>query len=183
MQYATTAELTNLADCEPDSAELMVKLASSTVDAYLRHSLGETDESQVLAASGERTLWVVPAGWPLSAVSVALGDDALTEGEDFRVRADGALWRLDGKRWDTEAEVSYTTGFAEGSAELLTAKRVTLELAARAVANPQLLDSLSVDGAAPSFVVRDGQGVLPQFTLSAVQRQDLDPLRWRRRMA
>ncbi|OSM43465.1 hypothetical protein [Nesterenkonia sp. PF2B19] len=183
MPYATPDELKSLTGCEHENAELVLQLASSTIDAYVRHSLTEAEVEEVLPGSGRPVLWVVPPGWPLDVATVVEGDAEAFEGEDFRVRADGALRRLDGEVWDEDVEITYTTGFEEDSAELLTAKRITLELAARAVANPQLLDSLGFDSTSPSFVVREGQNVLPQLTLSGLQREDLRPLIWRRRLA
>lgn len=183
MPYAAPDDLKALTQCDHENAALVLDLASSTVDAVVQHDLNEGKESAILRPSGGRTLWVVPAGWPLEIVSLVEGDDTLADGEDFRVRADGSLRRLGGDEWTGEVEVTYMTGFAVDSVELLTAKRITLEVAARAVANPQLLDTISIDGTSPSFVVRDGQGVLPQLTLSAAQRADLQRFRWRRRLA
>lgn len=183
MTYATAAELQSLTGCEHANADLVLDLASSAVDSHVGHTLTSAQEGVVLAPSGPHILWVVPAGWPLTVSSVVEDDVTLTEGEDFRVRADGALRRLGDEVWGEAVEVTYETGFGVDSPELLTAKRIVLELAARAVANPQMLDTISVEDASPSFVVRDGQGVLPQLTLSAAQRADLRPLIWRRRLA
>ncbi len=182
MAYATPAELGTLAQegQNEDTALLLLTLASNEVDRRVRRPLAEAKESQVLAGTGKRTIPVVAPGWPLTVESVVVGDDTLTEGEDFRVRADGTLWRLGGKVWDEEIEVTYTTGFKEDSSWMLTAKRITLEVAARAAGNPQWLDSITVEGASPSFMTREGQTALPQLTLTATQRRDLDPIRWRR---
>lgn len=184
MAYATPAELGAFVQegQAEDTALLLLELASNEVDRRVRRPLAEASESQVLAGTGRRTVPVVAPGWPLAVASVVVGDDTLTEGEDFRVRADGSLWRLGGRTWDkgSEIEVSYTTGFDSESSWMLTAKRITLEVASRAAANPQLLASFAVDGASPGFVVKDGSRVLPQLTLTATQRQDLDPIRWRR---
>lgn len=183
MTYADPAELEKLTQCESETAKLALQLATNAVDSYLRRSLEVSEDSKVLPASGDRALYVVPAGWPLKVESVTVDDATLTEGEDFRVRADGVLWRLAGRRWNRDVEITYQTGFKGDAPELLTAKRIVLELASRAVANPQLLDSLTLDGTSPNFVVREGQNTLPQFALSALQRASLDPMRWRRRLA
>lgn len=183
MPYAAPDDLKSLTGCDHDNASLVLDLASSAIDSYVRHDLNEAEESVVLHPSGGRLLWVVPAGWPLKVSSVVEGDVTLTEGKDFRVRADGAVKRLDDETWTDEVEVTYTTGFAADSIELLTAKRICLEVAARAVANPQWLDSITVDGTSPSFMTREGQDALPQVTLTGMQRADLRPLIWRRRLA
>ncbi|NWN89188.1 MAG: hypothetical protein HLX51_11725 [Micrococcaceae bacterium] len=180
--YADPTELTRLTKCSLEDAQLFIELASNAVDEYVGHSLKKGPESRVIRSEDSRTLWVVPAGWPLLELTVTVGDKELADGIDYRVRADGALRRLTASWWG-EVEVSYTTGFDEYSTEWQTAKRIVLEIAARAMANPQLLDSINVAGANPSFVARDGQHVLPQFALSLLQRQALDPLRWRRRLA
>lgn len=181
MPYAQTDELTGLTSSDHSNADLLIKLASNSVDSYLRRPLTERQYSEVLPASGERALWVVSAGWPLEVVEAIEDDTTLTEGEHFRVRPDGSLWRT--SPWRHEVEVTYKTGFKDDSAEMLTAKRITLELASRAAGNPQLLDSLTIDGASPSFMTREGQSMLTQFALSSLQKQELDPLRWRRRLA
>ncbi len=184
MVYAAAADLDALVTA--DSAEL-VELASNTVDTFLRVPLPEavrveTFDLRSPEFSPDRMrLWLVPANWPLTVTGIV--EDAVTlTGDDFTVHGDGSLVR-EGRRWGDEVTATYTTGFAAGSDELQLARRIVLQLASMAAANPHGLSSIGMDGVTPSFVVSESGEVLPPLTLSRAQKDELRHLRWRRRVA
>lgn len=190
MPYAESADLDALVQHSIDSttAMLLLDLASGEVDSFVRSPLEEDSYTETFDAdsperAGER-IWLVPATWPVSVSQVDEDGTTLTVDDDYKVTVRGELVRLDSDGdeddWDGEVEVTYTTGFPSGAVELSLARRIVLEVAARAVANPQHLDSLTADGVAPSFVSRDNNLSLPPLSLSEMQKRDLRPLQWRR---
>lgn len=189
MAYVTASDLNDLIQHTLDvsTAALLVDRASGAVDGYVRKPLGETSYTETFAKSsqefspGRTRLWVVAPGWPLS-VSTVAEDSATLTSDDYLLEPDGKIVRLDAdgqeQTWGDEVTVTYTTGFTPGSFELQTAERIVLEVAAEAAANPQNLDSFSGDGVSMNF--RRGHGVL---SLAKEHRDQLHPLRWRRRWA
>lgn len=189
MAYVTASDLDGLVQHTLDlgTATLLIDRASGAVDGYVRKPLAEdtytetfTKSSQELSPDRTR-LWVVPPGWPLS-VSAVVEDGATLTAGDYLVEPDGKVVRIDAdgqrQQWGDIITATYTTGFAAGSFELQTAERIVLEIAAEAAANPQNLDSFSADGVSMNF--RRGHGAL---SLAKEHRDQLHPLKWRRRWA
>lgn len=189
MAYVTASDLADLIQhtLDVDTATLLVNRASGAVDGYVRKPLAEDTYTETFTASSQelspdRTrLWVVPPGWPLTVGQVDEDGETLTA-DDYLVEPDGKVVRLDADgqhdQWGENVTVTYTTGFADDSFELQTAERIVLEVAAEAAANPQNLDSFSGDGVSMNF--RRGHGVL---SLAKEHREQLHPLKWRRRWA
>lgn len=176
--YATTVDLDAVVGADQDT---LLELASDAVDDEVGRPLTEAEYVETFEPDGDR-IWVVAAGWPLEVASVVEDGTTLTVDDDFTVAADGALDRV-GRTWGDEVTVTFTTGFADGSEALKTARRIVLQLASMAAANPQGLDQFSADGVSPSFVVRDGGMSLPPLTLNVAQKRQLAHLKWRRRLA
>lgn len=176
MPYATEADLEALvqADIPAATATLLLELASGAVDGDAGRPLTSAEYDETLTGAGTRTLWV---DWPLTAVtSVTVDGDLLVDGVDYTWSRSGWITRTGGV-WpvDADIDVTYTAGFADGSPELSTAKRITLEVAARVAANPQQLQSLTTDGVAATFG--------PGLGLDDAQRRDVKRLQSRRRRA
>lgn len=182
--YATSNDLVDLVqgDIPQATAQLLLQLASDAVDGEVGASLEELEYTETFEPGDDVSkLWLVPAGWPVDVDTVTEDGTVLTVGDDYTVTGDGALVRAEGS-WGDEVEVVYTTGFIDGP-PLSTAKRIVLQLASMAAANPQGFDSLSADGVSPSFLVREGTTALAPVTLNTVQKRQLAPWRWRRRLA
>lgn len=177
MVYAEPGELD--AFTQGDPATLLAR-AEGAVNDHVGRPLAEAEYTETFVLGGRR-LWLVAPGWPATVTAVVEDDVALTP-DDYTLTEDGALDR-EGGSWGDPVTVTYTTGFLAGSPQLETAKRVVLQLAAMAAANPQGLDSIALDGATPSFVVRDNNLALPPLSLSQTQKDELDRFKWRRRWA
>lgn len=195
MAYATAADLDALVQdsITAATATLLLDLASGEVDGYVRKPLTEDsytetfDEDAPQRSQDGKRIWLVPANWPVTLSQVDEDGTTLTVDDDYKVTARGELVRLDSDgdedEWGDEVKVTYTTGFPAGATALSTAKRIVLEVAARAAANPQHLDSLTADGVAPSFVSRDNNLALPPVSLTGMHKRDLKPWQWRRMLA
>lgn len=175
MAYAEPADLETLVGGDVANAALLLDLASGAVDDEVGRPLGEDSYTETFAPDG-KVLWLVAPGWPASVTEVVDDGETLSTPDGYTLRPDGALVRAEGT-WG-QVTVTYTTGFGAGSPALATAKRITLEVAAQAAANPQLLDSLNTDGTNLGF--RRGSSAIG---LDSHQRDDLTSLKWRRRFA
>lgn len=182
MPYAVAPDLDALVQgTVPEAtAELLIELASSAVDQYVGKPLAEGTYTETFFPSGDR-IWIAAPDWPVEVTNVNEDDVVLIVDDDYSLTASGALDRASGD-WGSVVAITYTTGFATTSPEYNTARRIVLEMAARAAANPQHLDSITVDGQTPSFVTRDNNLSLPPLTMSELQKKDLAHLRWRRSM-
>lgn len=168
MAFASIAELVEFTEDDTLGAgrgQLLVDQASAVIRNYCRQTFDAVvDDTVELRGTWSRKL-LLPER-PVTAVGTVLVDgEAVT---DFDRVAD-VLYR---PHWGGPAvvvTVTYSHGFQTGDAALDTLKSVCLQVAARAAANPQSLESYSSDGTSLNF---GGAG----FGLSAAEQATLDRL-------
>jgi len=179
MPYASPDELNDLLgyEVEPARASLLLELASTLIDEEAGQPIGEERVTDVVDGSGNQ--WLVVPRWPVAGISevkilAADGDKTLAESA-YRWSRSGWLYRVD-DHWPhrpRSVEVTYDAGWEEGSTGYETARLVCLDVAARAAANPQGLESLNADGTSVGFSN-------PPLVLTSAQRQKVHRLSARR---
>ncbi len=151
MAFAELEELSVLVGytVEVARANLVLEIASAAVvDAADVPIEQVVNDELVLPGSGS-SLLLLPA-WPVTAVGSVTADGVTLTADSYSWTRAGELRRPAGWSRDTEYLVTYTHGYQPE--EIPTAvKSVTLQVAARIVANPQAMSQLSTDGMAGRF--------------------------------
>lgn len=153
MAFATATDLARLTGDDTLNSprgDLLLQMASAVIRNHCRQTLDlvEDDAVELRGTTARRLL--LPERPVVSVASVTLDGETVAATEYTKVR-DG-LWRTAG--WggrDQLVTVTYTHGFGPGSAALGTIEAICLQVAARAAANPQSLDSYGADGVSLSF--------------------------------
>lgn len=163
MAFATRDELALVVGHTIDQAraDLLLDLASASVaEAAGVPIAAAADATATLTGTGNRVL-LLPA-WPVTDVSEVTVDGTAVSG--YTWTRSGELRRTAGWTLGAEIVVTFDHGYAEAAVPDAV-KGVTLEVAARALMNPQGLKSYNGDGT----VVQFGDGVL-DLTLSQRDR-------------
>lgn len=149
MPFAQPSDLSTWVgyDVPVDRATLMIEAAQASVVTAAGVPIAEqADDVVTLDGNGARVL-LLPA-WPVTAVTtVEVDDDPVT---DFTWTRTGELRRTGGWAARTVVVVTYTHGYPETEVPT-TIKGVTLEVAARGLANPQSFRAFQTDGTNAQF--------------------------------
>lgn len=153
MLLADPAELTSYVGTpvEETRASLFVELASAAIEDEVGFSLDQQTETITVRARGQRTI-LLPA-FPVTAVDAVLFAGHEVDVEWTRA---GELTIPSGWWGHGELTVTYTHGYATVPDGL---KAVCLEIAARALVNPQALASFNSDGTVVQFAQRPVLGL------------------------
>lgn len=163
------------------TAELVLDLASDAIRDEVHQTITEDTTTEVydgIAASCGYSDVIFLRQIPVTAVSAVIDDGVTVAATDYEWSARGWIKRTAGGSWSSAAqgiEVTYTHGWASGSAEIATARGVCLQLAARTYVNPGQVDRVQVGQISRDFSRTDPRP--GRLQLSDYEKRRLDPLR------